>query len=140
QHERVAPHISWNEHGLPYRMVLLRYCRMIGRESPSCSLAMDTQSLHLSIDFVLFHLGDVMAHIVDQRHIFRSSLASKDCCESLAHSIHQQLAVGPGKVRPAGHCREVRLPHVGLQGQTGQLTVYQVEAKVLLLRLRELDE
>src|SRR5947209_12731262 len=72
--------------------------------------------------------------------LFRSRLAPKDAGKRLAHPVHEQLTVGPGKVSTTGHCTKVCFPQIGLQRQACQLTVNQVETKVLLLRLGYLDE
>src|ERR1700730_6636199 len=112
---------------------------MIGRKSASRPLAMDTDPLHHAIHFVLLHFGDVVADIINHRHIPGTRLASKHAGEGLPHAVHQQLAVGPGKVGTAGHRRKVCLALYGLQGQTGQLPVNQVETKVTLPGLVQLD-
>src|SRR5947209_20628294 len=67
--------------------------------------------------------------------LFRSRLAPKDAGKRLAHPVHEQLTVRPGKVCTTGHCTKVCFPQIGLQRQACQLAVYQVETKVLLLRL-----
>src|SRR6266702_7557836 len=114
KYERITAHIAWYEHGLTHCTILFWYSRMTGRKGASRSLAVDTDALQLPIDFVLFHLGDIVTDIVDHRHVLSAGLAAKDAGEVLAHSIHQKLPVGPGKVCCTGHGCKIRLPLVRL--------------------------
>ncbi len=133
QHKRVTAHIARNEHRLSHRAILLRHRRMTRRKGARCSLAMHTQPLYQPIYLVLLHLGDVVADIVDQRHLLGARLPPEHTCKGLPHTMHQQLPVRPGKVRTTRHRRKVGLPIIGLQGQTCQLPVHQVKSIVLLL-------
>src|SRR5258708_29572634 len=138
QDKRVTPHVSWNQHGLTNRTILLRNGRVTGREGTCCTLTMDTYALHFTIDFIFFHLGDIVADVVNHRHVLRPCLASKDTGESLAHTVHQKLAIGPGKVCPTSHSCQVGLPLVGLQTQASQLPIYQLNTEALLFGLSQL--
>src|ERR1051326_532340 len=107
--ERITAHIARYNHGPIDCMILPRHSRMARRKGTGRTLAVDADTLQLPIDFVLFHLGDVVTDVVDHRHLLRASLATKDAGEGLADSIHQQLAVGPGEVGCTGHGGKIRL-------------------------------
>ena len=112
---------------------------MLRWERARGTLAMYAYSAFLSIDFVLLEFGDVVTDIVNQRHFFGSRFASEDAGESLTHSMHEQLAVGPGEVGSAGHGGHVGFAFFGLQGQTGKLTINQLEAITGLFDFGQLD-
>src|SRR5258708_25015800 len=138
QDKRVTAHVSWNQYRLTNRTILLRNSRVTGGEGTRRTLTMDTYALHFAIDFIFFHLGDIVADVVNHRHALRPCLASKDPGESLAHTVHKSLAIGAAKVGPTSHSCQVGLPLVGLQRQASQLTIHQVKAEVLLLGLCQL--
>jgi hypothetical protein len=60
-------------------------------------------------------------------------------CEGLPHAMQQKLTIRPGKVGAAGHRCQIRLAFARLQGQTGQLPIDLVKAKVLLFAFRQFD-
>ncbi len=80
-----------------------------------------------------------MAHVVDERHILGRDGPFKHRCEGLPHSVQQELTIRPGKVGATGHRRQIRFSFARLPGQTGQLPIYQVKAKVLLFSFRQPD-
>src|SRR5436305_1485169 len=133
QYEGVTAHVAGDKNRLADGAIRFRDGRVTGGDGRRRAFAVDTELLHLSIDLVFLHLGDVVADVIDHRHVSGACLAPEHARERLPYSVHQQLTVGPGKVRATGHGREIGLPFFRLQRETGQLAVYQVETKVVLL-------
>ena len=115
QHKRVTAHITRNEHRLTNRAVLLRNRGMSGGKGSGRALAMDTDTLHLPIDLILLHLGDVVAHIVDHRQIFGRALRPKTdwkACRTpcinnwrLAQAKLAAQAIAPRYACPSADCK-----------------------------------
>src|SRR5437762_9454826 len=90
QHKRIASHVAGDEHWLTHGAILRGYSRMFSWKCTSRSFAMNAEALQLPIDLVLLDLGDVMAYIVDKRHLLGARLATEDAGERLAYSLHQE--------------------------------------------------
>ena len=103
EHKGIATHVAGDQDGLSNPAILLWDGWMSGREGACGSFAMDAETPHLAVDDILFDLGDVVTDIIDQRHILRACLTSKDSLKCLANAMHQELAISPGEVCAAGH-------------------------------------
>src|SRR5260370_33009053 len=110
QDKRVADQVTREEDGLAYGAIFLRHSGVTRRKRTRRSFAMNADTPHLLIGFVFFHLGDVVAYVVDQCQILGTCLTPKDSSKGLPHPVHPQLPVRPGKLGATSHGCKVRLP------------------------------
>src|SRR5688500_5202541 len=103
EHKGVAAHIARDQDWLTNGPILLRNCWVTSGERTCGSLAVNTDTSHLLVYFVLLHLSNVVADIVDQRQIPGTCLATKDGRKGLTDAVHEQLTIRPGKVCCTGH-------------------------------------
>ena len=64
----VAPHVSGNKNRLTYMLVDVWNIRVLSRECPGGSLAMNAKSLSLSVNSMFLYLSDIVSHVVNLLH------------------------------------------------------------------------
>ena len=78
-------------------------------KGPRCALSMNTQTSLLTINRMIFHLGDVVADIVNQRETEILGADIESFHESLFSLAHNHLSIGPSIVRRRSHRRKIVL-------------------------------
>src|SRR5207244_4041878 len=71
---------------------------MLRRKGARGALAVHPDLLRLGADPVLFELGDVVAHVIDQAHVHGLPGLAEDLGEYFPRLLHQELAIAPGEV------------------------------------------
>src|SRR5262245_8420925 len=83
EHERAAPHVPGDQHGLPGRPVGLRELRVAGRERPRGAPPVDANPLAPSPDLVRLELGHVVRDVVDEAEADVARPAAEETLERL---------------------------------------------------------
>ncbi len=110
---------------------------MAGRERARRPLAVHAELALAALDLVTFRLGDVVRHVVHQRHAEPLSRPAEKLRERLTNQVHEQLPVSPGEVGRRPHRPEVP-PTLGrIDRGADELSVRKVDA-VLLRRVAKL--
>ena len=121
QHERRCPHAAGDDDRLANPGDIQRDVWCIRPECAGSTLAVHTHHRVFSLIMVLFHLGNIMGHIVYQRH-----LVVIHCKHFRQHgpcSVRDHLPVGPCIVCRCSHGPEIGLSFRGEDRCAGKLPV-----------------
>ncbi len=128
KHIGSGPHVPRNQHRLADAPVASGNGFMARRIGPRRSLAVHAEFFLLSGHGKFLDFGDIVADVIHQPHPQLAGGSAQGLFQNLPRQIHQDLAVGPGVVGPAGHGGQIVLPAPGGQIGTGQLTVGKRDA------------
>ena len=70
---------------------------------------MHAQPPWLAVNHMGLELADVMADVVDDLEAYVPGRPLQDCCKCPADPVGDELPIGKGKIRRAGHRAEVFL-------------------------------
>ena len=103
QHVRTAPHVARNQDGLADGLIRRRHAGMLRRKRPRRALAVNAELALFAVNQVRLELGDIVRDIVNQVHLQFARRFLQDMFKRFAHPMRDDLPVGKGVIRGAGH-------------------------------------
>ena len=109
QHKGITPHVPGDEHRLARLLVGRGRLRVARGKGPGRTLAVDAEFFLPAVYLVLFDLGDVMGHVINQLQTQIPGAHLQDLLKALPDPVGDQLPVGKGKIGRGGHGRQILL-------------------------------
>ncbi len=103
-----GPHAAGDDDRLADPCKVCGEVRCIRPEGASGTFPVDTEGLRVFRLRVFFHFGNIMGHIVHERHLV--VIHGKHLRKNVSGRVHDHLPVGPRIVCRCGHGPEIRLP------------------------------
>ncbi len=101
---------------------------MAGAEGPGCALAVDAHQPAPAAHLVLFELGEIVGHVVYERHEVVAGRRAEGGGERLPGGVGEHVTVRPCEVGRSRHRPQVALPLRRVDRDTGELPVRHLDA------------